>query len=191
MISATLGFLRRSWRWLLAFYGAAFVAWLLSQGLTAESQVRHRAEGFRRALTDGRSAKAWNMVSTDYRDQWAMDRDQIGSALRDVSRQFLTLRLEWSDARYDRSPDGSIALTTTPRLDGKPLTPIGEMMLSTARRLDQPFTFHWKKEGWWPWTWRLVNITNPALEIPDGYTPGMFSDKPVSLEDAMKRAAGE
>ncbi len=131
------------------------------------------------------------MVSTDYRDQWTMDRDQIGSALRDVSRQFLTLRLEWTEARYDRTPDGAIALTTTPRLDGKPLTPIGEMMLSTARRLDQPFTFHWKKEGWWPWTWRLVNITNPSLEIPDGYSPGMFSDKPVSVEDAMKRAAGE
>lgn len=191
MISAALGFLRRSWRWLLAFQFAALVVWLLSQGVTAESQVRHRAEGFRRALADGRSAKAWNMVSTDYRDQWTMDRDQIGSALRDVSRQFLTLRLEWTEARYDRTPDGAIALTTTPRLDGKPLTPIGEMMLSTARRLDQPFTFHWKKEGWWPWTWRLVNITNPSLEIPDGYSPGMFSDKPVSVEDAMKRAAGE
>lgn len=191
MISAALGFLRRSWRWLLAFQFAALVVWLLSQGVTAESQVRHRAEGFRRALADGRSAKAWNMVSPDYRDQWTMDRDQIGSALRDVSRQFLTLRLEWTEARYDRTPDGAIALTTTPRLDGKPLTPIGEMMLSTARRLDQPFTFHWKKEGWWPWTWRLVNITNPSLEIPDGYSPGMFSDKPVSVEDAMKRAAGE
>lgn len=191
MISAALGFLRRSWRWLLAFQVAALVVWLLSQGVTAESQVRHRAEGFRRALTDGRSAKAWNMVSAEYRDQWSMDRDQIGSALRDVSRQFLTLRLEWTEARFDRLPDGTMALTTTPRLDGKPLTPIGEMMLSTARRLDQPFTFHWKKEGWWPWTWRLVNITNPSLDIPDGYTPGMFSDKPVSLEDAMKRAAGE
>jgi hypothetical protein len=191
MLSATLGFLRRSWRLLVTFQLAALVAWLLSQGLTAESQVRHRAEGFRRALAEGRSAKAWHMVSADYRDQWSMDRDQIGSALRDVSRQFLTLRVEWVDPRYEAAPDGGMALTTVPRLEGKSLTPIGEMMLSTARQLEQPFTFHWKKEGWWPWTWRIVKITNPALEIPAGYTPGMFSDRPISLEDAMKRAAGQ
>ena len=191
MLSATLGFLRRSWRWLVTFQLAALIVWLLSQGLTAESQVRHRAEAFRRALAEGRSAKAWHMVSADYRDQWDMDRDQIGSALRDVSRQFLTLRVEWVDPRYEAAADGGLTLTTVPRLDGKSLTPVGEMMLSTARRLEQPFTFHGKKEGWWPWTWRIVNITNPALEIPEGYTPGMFSDRPVSLEDAMKRAAGQ
>lgn len=191
MLTAIHGFWRRSWRWLISFQVAALVAWLLSQGVTAESQVRHRAEGFRRALADGRSAKAWHMVSTDYRDQWSMDRDQIGSALRDVSRQFLTLRLEWADPQLAAGADGAVALTTMPRLDGRAISPIGEMMLSAARQLDQPFTFHWKKEGWWPWTWRLVNITNPALELPSGYTPGMFSDKPMSLEDAMKGAAGQ
>lgn len=191
MLTAVIGFLRRSWRWLVTFQVVAVVVWLLSQGVTAESQVRHRAEGFRRALADGRSAKAWHMVSPDYRDQWGMDRDQIGSALRDVSRQFLTLRLDWVDPQLAASPDGTMALTTTPRLDGRAISPIGEMMLSTARQLDQPFTFHWQKEGWWPWTWRIVNITNPALELPSGYTPGMFSDKPISLEEAMKNAAGQ
>jgi hypothetical protein len=191
MLAAILGFMRRSWRWLVTFQAAAVVVWLLSQGLTAESQVRHRAEAFRRALAEGRSAKAWHMVSAEYRDQWNMDRDQVGSALRDVSRQFLTLRVDWVDPRFERTADGGVAMTTLPRLEGKSLTPVGEMMLSTARRLEQPFTFTWRKEGWWPWTWRLVSITNPDLEIPQGYSPGMFSDRPISLEDAMKRAAGQ
>jgi hypothetical protein len=190
MLSAILGFLRRSWRWLVTFQLAAAVAWLLSQGVTAEGQVRHRTEEFRRALAEGRSAKAWHMVSPAYRDQWGMDRDQIGSALRDVTRQFLTLRVEWVNPRFAAGPDGTLTHTATPRLDGKSITPVGELILSTARQLDEPFTFHWKKEGWWPWTWRLVNITNPALELPAGYSPGMFSDKPVSLEDAMNKAAG-
>lgn len=190
MLSATLGFLRRSWRWLAALQLAAFIAWVMSQGLTAESQVRHRAEGFRRALADGRSAKAGHMVSASYRDQWGMDRDQIGAALRDISRQFLTLRVEWVDPVCADTGDGGITMTTVMRLDGRSMTPVGEMMLSLARRLDQPFTFHWRKEGWWPWTWRLVGISNPALEIPEGYTPGMFSDRPISLDEAMKRAGG-
>lgn len=131
------------------------------------------------------------MVSKSYRDQWGMDRDQIGSAFRDVSRQFLTLRVEWADPQFAAGPNDTITLTTKPKLDGKSISPIGEVMLSTARRLDQPFTFHWKKEGWWPWTWRLVNITNPDLELPAGYSPGMLSDKPISLEEAMGRAAGQ
>jgi hypothetical protein len=75
-----------------------------------------------------------------------------------------------------------VIYTATMRLNGRSLTPVGEMMLSMTRQLDQPFSFHWKKEGWWPWTWRLVNITNPALELPDGYRPGMFSETPLVVE---------
>lgn len=188
MLSALFRFVRRSWRWLLALQVCSFLVWLLSQGITAESQVRHRSEAFRRALAEGRSAKAWHMVSGDYRDSWNMNKDQIGSALRDISRQFLTLRIDWTNPQYAPGPDGTYTLTTVPRLDGRSLSPVGEVMLSTARQIREPFTLHWKKEGWWPWTWRIVSITNSDLELPAGYTPGMFSDKPITLDQAMKQA---
>lgn len=190
MLSALIRFVRRSWPWLLAFQLAAFLVWLLMQGVTAEGQVRHRSEDFRRALAEGRSSKVMHMVSQDYRDQWGMDREQIGAALRDVSRQFLTLRIDWLDPRFAAGPDGSITLTSKPRVDGKSLTPIGEIMLSSARRLDQPFTFHWKKEGWWPWTWRLVHISHPEFELPAGYSPG-FSDRPINIDEAMRQSMGQ
>jgi len=117
-----------------------------------------------------------------------MNKDQIGSALRDISRQFLTLRIDWTNPLYARGPDGTYTLTTVPRLDGRSLSPVGEVMLSTARQIRSPFTLTWKKEGWWPWTWRIVSISNSDLELPAGYTPGMFSDKPITLDQAMKQA---
>jgi hypothetical protein len=182
MLSITLEFLRRSWRWLVVFQVLSGLVWLCSQGVTSESQVRHRAGNFRQALADGRSVKAWHMVSTTYEDQWGLNRDQIGSALRDITRQFLSLQVEWIDPQVSAGPDATVIYTATMRLNGRSLTPVGEMMLSLTRQLDQPFSFHWKKEGWWPWTWRLVNITNPALELPDGYRPGMFSETPLVVE---------
>ena len=188
MLSAVIRFVRRSWRWLLALQALSFLVWLLSQGVTAESQVRHRSEAFRRALAEGRSAKAWNMVSAEYQDKWGMNKDQIGAAFRDVSRQFLTLRIDWTDPQFAPGPDGGYTLTTVPHVDGRSFSPVGEVILSTARQFREPFTFHWKKEGWWPWTWRLVSISHPELEIPSGYTPGMFSDKPITLDQAMKQA---
>jgi len=187
MLSVVLRFVRGSWRWLVTFQVVAVVGWLLSQGVTAESQVAHRSEAFRRALADGRSARAMSLISDDYRDPWGMGREEMGAALRDIIRQFLTLRVEWGDPQFAAGPEGGMRLTAKLRLEGKSLTPVGEMMLSMARQLNEPFTFHWKKEGWGPWSWRLVSITHPELELPAGYTPGMFSEAPASLEEAMSR----
>lgn len=188
MFSDWLSMLRRWWLWIVVFQLAILAFWLVSQGLTAESQVQRRAEKFRLAIADKNPEKARRMVSERYRDKWDMNPDELGLAVKDVTSQFLSLTVQWVDPVIVAA-DGKATITARAKVDGRPLTPVGNMMLNAANQLREPFVFRWEKEGWWPWTWRLVAIENVDYEFPSGYTPGMFSDNRPSLEEAMQRAA--
>ena len=48
-----------------------------------------------------------------------------------------------------------------------------EMIIKETRtHLLDPFTFHWKKSGFLPWSWKLIRIEHSKLEVPSGYVPG-------------------
>ena len=50
---------------------------------------------------------------------------------------------------------------------------ITEMIIKETRtHLLDPFTFHWKKSGFLPWSWKLIRIEHSKLEVPSGYVPG-------------------
>jgi hypothetical protein len=177
-------FLRRHWRWVVAFQIVVLAGWMISQGITAEGQVKVRAEKFRQALSNKDANRAWTMVSASYRDEWGLDRDSLRLAMNDVTTQFLTLNVEWIDPRLEVR-DGAVFVTARPRLAGRSLTPAGEMILQRAAQLHEPFVFRWQKEGWWPWSWRLRSISCPTLEIPPGYRAGMLSEK-AALDQALE-----
>jgi hypothetical protein len=40
-------------------------------------------------------------------------------------------------------------------------------IISRVNSLTEPFVLHWRHESWRPWDWKLVRVSNPALEIPD------------------------
>ena len=186
MLRSILTFLRRYWRWFVALQVVVLGVWILSQGITAEGQVKVRAEKFRQALASKNPTLAWKMVSANYRDEWGMARDDLGLAMKDVTSQFLALNVEWVDPRFEVR-DRAVFVTARPQLSGRSLTPAGEIILATAARLREPFVFRWEKEGWGPWTWRLTSISCPGLEIPAGYRAGMLSEKPASLDEFFGR----
>lgn len=170
------------------FIGAIvwFAVWFVSHGLTTETQVTKRKEQFRQALQEKNVRKALSMVSHGYRDQWGFSREDVGNAFRDVTSQFLTVQLEFRDEQLtERS--GEIDFSARLRLNGQPLTPVGTMMSTQANQHREPFTFTWRKEGWWPWSWKLVTTASPELELPANYQPGMFSAGSTSFEDIARR----
>ena len=187
MAGLIFAWIRLRWPWLLAAGGVGFVAWFLAQGLTLEAQAEKRKERFREALEEKNVGKAMAMVSAEYRDQWGYGPEEVGRVFRDVTAQFLTLRVTFSDEKFERR-GREIVFTARVRLDGQPLTPIGSMMSSYAAEQREPFVMTWRKEGWWPWTWRLGHVANAGLEPPADYRPGMFSENAGSLEGLIDRA---
>jgi hypothetical protein len=176
--------LRHHWHWVISIPVVALGGWMVSQGVTAEGQVKVRTEKFRQALSDKNSNRAWTMVSASYRDQWGLDRDGLRLAINDVTTQFLALDVQWSEPEMERR-DRAVLVKARPHLAGRSVTPVGEMILQRAAKIHEPFVFRWEKEGWWPWSWHLCSIQCPALEIPDGYRPGMLSERSFSLDQAF------
>ena len=40
-------------------------------------------------------------------------------------------------------------------------------VIERVNRLTKPFELHWRHESWRPWDWKLVQVSNPALELRD------------------------
>ena len=57
------------------------------------------------------------------------------------------------------------------RLEGTPFG-VGSSIQRMVNREKSPLTFSWEKESWVPWSWKLVRMDHPELEIPESYTPG-------------------
>jgi hypothetical protein len=53
------------------------------------------------------------------------------------------------------------------------------MIAEKALELQEMTRFLWKREAWRPWSWQLVSVQNPALDIPSDYRPGNLSAMPA------------
>jgi hypothetical protein len=187
MIEWLMAFTRRYWKALVALAVLGWIIWFVGQGLTMEAQVAKRKDRFRRALQEKNVSRALAMVSLDYRDQWNFSHDDLGRVFKDITTQFLSVQIEFTDERIERR-GRDVIYTARARLDGQPLTPVGAMMTSYSAQNRDPFVFTWTKEGWWPWSWRLIQIENASLELPTDYQPGMFSENQKSLGDLLDEA---
>lgn len=141
-----------------------------------ESQVEKRKERFRTALQDQDVDQALAMVADTYQDQWGFTKDDLRLILKDVTSQFVIVNLTFAEEKPSRQ-NGDLLYSVRIQLGGRPLTPAGTVMADFSAQHRQPFLLTWRKEGWWPWTWRLVRVENPELELPTGYQPGMFSQE--------------
>ncbi len=186
-MSNIFSFLLAKWRWILAALAVWLVVWLRAQGVTPEGQMAVRLEKFQAAMDDRDSVALAGFFSDSYEDDWGYRKADIVLAMQDVTAQFLSLKVEWREPRLDPLPDGSFEFVGRPRLSGQTLSPVGHMMISEAARVEKPFRFVWRKEGWFPWSWRLVRVENDSLQIPAGYTPGSLSTGGASLEDLFSR----
>lgn len=175
MFAAWLTFVRRHWLWLVALNMLSLSWWFFSQGVTAEAQVAYRTEHLRKALAAKSSDRFYTFLSDEYSDQWGLSGDELRLAVRDVNAQFFDLKVEWENPALTVA-DNTAVLRARPKLDGRALSPVGDFMLREARKFQEPFEFHWQKEGIWPWSWKIVRIAQPDLELPRGYRPGILSE---------------
>ena len=100
-------------------------------------------------------------IANDYRDQWEHDRPELLRRVRVVVRYTKALRLI-PEAPIVQS-DGTWSARV--RVEGE-----GEMVQLMQQRVNSlkaPFNLRWAKQSAWPWDWKLVEVRNPELELPD------------------------
>ena len=152
------------------FIAGAIVALLLGLWLTqlwrAENQVRLHSEHFLRQIEKRNAPAAIDFLASDYHDDWGHDRALLLERLRLVLRFFSSLTISASAPQVTLQPSAatwsaSIQLAGT----GGEFVP---EIIGRVNRLTKPFDLHWRHESWRPWDWKLVRVSNPALELSGG-----------------------
>lgn len=129
-------------------------------------QVQLHSEHFISAV----EGKNWDalaaFIDETYQDQWKQDRALVRSRMREVLRFARNLRVQADSplvAANDRDGDWSARIT----IAADP-NEVAEMIEARVNALDTPFELHWQRKSWKPWDWKLVRVSNSALELPEG-----------------------
>lgn len=169
-----MNFLRRHWKIVLGIWLLSLLWWGVPRCFDSW-QLEHRQAELLRAIEQRDHKSYADLISLEYADDWHFNSEKITKTMDDVSAQFLTLKIQNANPQWKK--EGREAhLSADLSLSGKAVTPIGDLMLGDEARPKSPFVFVWRKEGWGAWTWKLVVIRNPSLEIPESYVPGQLSE---------------
>jgi hypothetical protein len=137
----------------------------LAQLWQTEKQIRLHSEHFVQQLEKRNWSAAGEFIADDYHDDWDYDRRAILNRLRIVLGVFSSLTINQANPQVsENSPAGWWSAKVKLQGSGTDFAP---EIISRVNSLTEPFVLHWRHESWRPWDWKLVRVSNPALEIPD------------------------
>jgi hypothetical protein len=151
-----------------AFYVGLVLAFCIGLYLVVlwqpERQVSLHTENFFHAIEHKDWTSAWDFIGSDYQDQWGDDRARVLERMREGFRYVRGVRIS--------------AFSITVRVERRRAEWIGriwidgaesEIMESLKERVNSlaaPFELEWRRLSAKPWDWKLVHVSNSALEIP-------------------------
>ena len=158
-------------------FRAGFVAGLLlTLGLgvylfllwSAANQVELHTTHLLTALEKKDWSEVGEFLDPSYADQWGHDRETLITRLRQVLPFARHLHLHPAEVRIVATGgEGEWRGRVTLEADSNELSTIIRERINS---LEEPFTLQWRQVSWKPWDWRLMRVTNPALDIAaDGF----------------------
>lgn len=85
---------------------------------------------------------------------------------REVFGQFEHLAIAQLDSGIQLQNENKTGIATARIKISGAGGPFAEIAREKINGVNAPFVFRWEKQGWIPWSWHLVNVENPELEIP-------------------------
>jgi len=129
-----------------------------------ERQIRRHTENFLHAIEHKNWTAAGDFIGSDYQDQWGDDRARVLERMREgfgyvrgiqIYASNTTVRIERRRAKWT----GKIII------DGDE-GDVVDALKARVNSLATPFQLEWRRISAKPWDWKLVRVSNSALEIP-------------------------
>jgi hypothetical protein len=166
----------------LAIIGALAVILVAIIGLVVHWQplktLQRQQNTLLGAIESKKGARFRRMVSSEYRDRWGFNVDDITEAMLDARSQFLALVIHSKDQEIKVNGKEAV-ITCRLTLGGTPIVG-GSEVTRRINQLKDPFVFTWRKQSFLPSSWRLISIENPS--IPDN----VWNYEPGSIRAAME-----
>jgi hypothetical protein len=148
------------------FYAGLVVALIVGVGLArlwrAQRQVELHSTHLLAQIEKGNWNKVGEFVAIDYHDRWGNDRPLLLERLREIFRALPNARIEATGPNV-HADSASGRWTAKIRINGT--GEFADLIEARVNSLDVPFEFEWRQGATWPWDWKLVSVSNPALEI--------------------------
>ncbi len=133
-------------------------------GRSPEEQLRDRQKAFLLALEERDWSEVKGMLTDDYADDFGHDRDSAVEDARQALGSFLSLTIKPEIVLIQVLPDLAMVKMKI-RVEGKGLG-VSDVVVAQVNSIEEPWFFHWHKKGRWPWDWRIVQIHNDGLHVP-------------------------
>jgi hypothetical protein len=150
------------------FYGGLIAAILLGLFLIwlwrPERQVRCHTENFLRAIEHKNWTAAADFIDSDYHDQWGDDRARVLERMREGFRYVRGVRISASNPTL-RIKNRRAIWSGKIMIVGDQSEAM-ELLEERVNSLATPFELEWRQVSAKPWDWKLVRVSNSALEIP-------------------------
>jgi RecB family endonuclease NucS len=121
-------------------------------------------------LAEALEEKDWQEVASffaeNYQDQWGHDRAIVLTKLQQVLHYAGNLRIDAQQtiASADGEEGKWIARIRIEADDNE----VAAFIKAHVNALEEPFELQWRRQSWKPWDWKLVRVSNSALELPGG-----------------------
>jgi hypothetical protein len=159
---------------ILLAIAALWLIYLIAFRWQTDEQVSRNHTRFIESIEAKKWSRCTELISPNYGDRWGYNRQDMSLALKDVGRQFtFAFDFGWKLDHVETVAEGQhYKVIGSGQFTGKggPLASAIEQY--AAKYAGELFTFHWKKQSWLPWDWKLEKIEHPTLTIPSGYKPG-------------------
>jgi hypothetical protein len=143
-----------------AIFLGLFLIWLWQP----ERQIRHHTKNFLRAIEHKSWTAAADFIDSDYHDQWGDDRARVLERMREGFRYVRGVRINASNPTL-RIENRRAIWSGKIMIDGDRSEMMG-LLEERVNSLATPFELEWRQVSAKPWDWKLVRVSNSALEIP-------------------------
>jgi len=150
------------------FYGGLALALCIGLYLIwlwrPERQARRHTENFLHAIEHKNWTAAGDFIGSDYQDQWGDDRARVFERMREGFRYVRGVRISAFSVtvRVQRRRAEWMGRIWIDGDEGEAMNLLKERVNSLAT----PFELEWRRISAKPWDWKLVRVSNSALEIP-------------------------
>jgi hypothetical protein len=155
-----------------AFYGGVAVAICVGLFLLwlwqPERQVKRHTENFFHSIERKDWTTASNFIASDYHDQWNNDRSRVVERMHEGFRYVRGLGISAFSVNVQVQQRRGQWLGRI-WVDGSQ-SEVMELLKERVNSLPTPFELEWHRISGKPWDWKLLRVSNSALEIPaDAY----------------------
>ncbi|HEX8679637.1 MAG TPA: hypothetical protein VF683_06745 [Chthoniobacterales bacterium] len=142
---------------------AVYLLWLWQP----ERQVRLHSEHLLAAVEEKDWADLAAFVDESYQDQWGNDRALLLTRLRQILSYAPGLKIHTVGSGVSRLGQDDADWNARVPIEAEE-NELTALMKTRVNALDTPFVFQWRHRSGKPWDWKLVRVSNDALELPDG-----------------------